>query len=327
MIEQVVTVFGASGFLGRNAVRALAKGGFGYRIRACSRNPNAAAYLWPMGHVGQIQPLRCDVRNADDVARAVANSDAVVNLVGILYPAGGQTYEAMHVDAARIIGRATREAGIGTLVHISTPGIRPDSESEYSRTKAEGELALREEFPDATILRSSLVFGPDDNFFNKFASLSRFTPALPLIGGGHTRFQPMFVGDVAKAIVKCVDDASTRGRSYELGGPTVYTMKEMLQIILRETCRKRLLIPIPFWLATLQSYVLQFLPGTLLTPDQVTFLKGENVVSPDALTLADLGIAPDSLEAVLPSYLWRFRPKGQFENSSRERVAGTPAVR
>jgi NADH dehydrogenase len=327
MIEQIVTVFGASGFLGRNAVRGLGKGGFGYRIRAASRNPNVANYLSPMGHVGQIQLLRCDVRNADDVARAVANSDAVVNLVGILYPSGGQTYEAMHVDAARSIGRAAREAGIKTVIHISTPGISPESESAYARTKADGEIALREEFPDATILRPSLVFGPDDNFFNKFASLSRFTPALPLIGGGHTRFQPVFVGDVAKAIVKCVDDDSTRGKIYELGGPAIYTFKEMLQTILRETNRSRLLVPIPFWLATLKSYFLQFLPGTLLTPDQVTFLKSENVVSPDALTLADLGIAPDSLEAVLPSYLWRFRPKGQYENSSRERVAGTPAVR
>jgi NADH dehydrogenase len=327
MIDQVVTVFGASGFLGRNAVRALAKGGFGYRLRACSRKPNHAMYLLPMGHVGQIQLLPCDVRNPDDVARAVANSDAVVNLVGILYPSGGQTYETMHIDAARNIGRAAREAGVKTLVHISTPGISPDSESAYARTKAEGEIALREEFPDATILSPSLVFGPDDDFFNKFASLARFTPALPLIGGGHTRFQPVFVGDVARAITKCVDDASTRGKTYELGGPTVYTFKEMLQIILRETCRERLLVPMPFWLATLQSYFLQFLPGTLLTPDHVTFLKTDNVVSPEALNLADLGITPDSMEAVLPSYLWRFRPKGQFENSSRERVAGTPAVR
>lgn len=327
MIEQVVTVFGASGFLGRNAVRTLAKGGFGYRIRACSRNPNAANYLLPMGHVGQIQLLHCDVRNPDDVARAVANSDAVVNLVGILYPAGGQTYEAMHVDATRSVGRAAREAGIETLIHISTPGISPESESDYSRTKALGEITLREEFPEATILRPSLVFGPDDNFFNKFASLARFTPALPLIGGGHTRFQPVFVGDVAKAIVKCVDDPSTRGKTYELGGPIVLTFKEMLQTILGETNRSRLLVPIPFWLATLKSYFLQFLPGTLLTPDQVTFLKGDNVVSPDALTFADLGVTPDSMEVVLPSYLWRFRKKGQFENSSRERVAGTPAVR
>jgi NADH dehydrogenase len=327
MIEQVVTVFGASGFLGRHAVRALAKGGFGYRIRACSRHPNAATYLQPMGHVGQIQLLRTDVLNAHEVARAVANSAAVVNLVGILYPSGGQSFHAVHVDAPTLIARAAREAGVPTLIHISTPGISRDSESAYARTKAEGEIALRREFPEATILRPSLVFGPEDKFFNKFANLARFMPALPLIGGGHTRFQPVSVSDVAAAIAACVDDAHTRGKTFELGGPNVYSFKEMLQLILRETGRRRLLLPLPFGLARLAGFGLQFLPGRLLTPDQVTFLKGENVVAPDALTLQDLGIQPESLEAVLPSYLWRFRKKGQFENSATERAIGTPAVR
>jgi len=327
MLNQIVTVFGGSGFLGRNAVRALAKGGFGYRLRVVSRRPNSANYLLPMGHVGQIQVMRADARDPDAVARAIAGADAVVNLVGILYPHGGQTFESAHIDAARNVAHAARAAGVSTLVHISTPGVSPDSPSAYSRTKAEGEIVLREEFPGATILRPSLVFGPDDDFFNKFASLARFTPVLPLIGGGHTRFQPVFAGDVGAAIAKCVDDPSTRGKTYELGGPAVYTFKEMLEIILRESHRSRLLVPVPFWLATLKSYFLQFLPGTLLTPDQVTFLKGENVVAAGALTFADLGITPDSLEAVLPSYLWRFRPKGQYENSAAERVEGHPAVR
>jgi uncharacterized protein YbjT (DUF2867 family) len=328
MIDQVVTVFGASGFLGRHTVRALAKGGFGYRVRAVSRNPNAAPYLIPMGHVGQIQLLRANVRNPDEVARAVENSVAVVNLVGILNPAGGgQSFHAIHRDAAETIAKAAREAGVSTLLHISTPGISVESESAYSRSKAEGEIALRREFTDATILRPSLVFGPEDDFFKKFANLARFLPALPLIGGGHTKFQPVFVGDVADAIVKCIEDPSTRGKTYELGGPTVYSFREMLQVILHTTARRRLLLPIPFALANLQAAFLQFLPGKLLTPDQVTFLKTDNVVAPDALTLRDLGIEPDSMEAVLPSYLWRFRKKGQFENSAAERVSGRPAVR
>jgi NADH dehydrogenase len=280
-----------------------------------------------MGHVGQIQLRRSNVLNADDVARAVAGSTAVVNLVGILYPSGGQGFHAVHADAPAIIARAAREAGVPTLIHISTPGISPDSESAYARTKAEGEIALLGEFPQATILRPSLVFGPEDKFFNKFANLARFAPALPLIGGGRTRFQPVSVSDVAAAITTCVDDASTRGKTFELGGPNVYSFREMLHIILRETGRRRLLIPLPFGLATLAGFGLQFLPGRLLTPDQVTFLKGENVVAPDALTLQDLGIEPESLEAVLPSYLWRFRKKGQFENSATERAIGTPAVR
>jgi NADH dehydrogenase len=280
-----------------------------------------------MGHVGQIQLRRTNVLNADDVARAVAGSTAVVNLVGILYPAGGQSFEAVHVDAPTLIARAARDAGVPTLIHISTPGIGPQSESAYARTKAEGELALRREFPGATILRPSLVFGPEDKFFNKFANLARFLPALPLIGGGHTRFQPVFVGDVAKAITACVDDPSTRSKTFELGGPNVYSFREMLQIVLRETGRRRLLLPLPFSLARLASFGLQFLPGRLLTPDQVTFLKGENVVAPDTLTLQDFGIQPESLEAVLPSYLWRFRKKGQFENSAYERAIGTPAIR
>lgn len=327
MIDRIVTVFGGSGFLGRHAVWAIAKGGAGPRIRVPSRRPNLANYLLPAGHVGQIQLMRANVTEQDDVARAVEGADAVVNLVGILNPGGGQSFEAVHVDAARTIARASREAGAGSLVHISTPGISTESESVYSRSKAEGEIALRAEFPQATILRPSLVFGPEDDFFNKFAGLARFLPALPLIGGGHTRFQPIYVGDVADAIVRCLDDPSTRGKTYELGGPSVYSFRQMLEIILRETGRKRLLIPLPFGIARLQAFFLQLLPGKLLTPDQVTFLKTDNVVAPDALTLADLGIAPDSMEAILPTYLWRFRRKGQYEDAAYERVTGSPAAR
>jgi NADH dehydrogenase len=324
MRNEIVTVFGASGLIGRHTVEALARAG--YRVRACVRYPNVAHYLPPMGSVGQIQVMKCNVLDADAVNRAVTGASAVINLVGILYPAGGQSYEAIHVDAPRTIGRTAKAAAIETVVHITTTGISTESESVYSRTKAEGENALREEFPQATLVKPSIVFGPEDNFFNKFAGLARLAPFLPLIGGGHTKFQPVFVGDVADAIVKCVGDPATHGKTFELGGPAIYSFKEMLQTILRETGRSRVLIPIPFWLASIQGFVLQFLPGTLLTPDQVTFLKTDNVVSPGALTFKDLGIQPDSLEAVLPSYLWRFRPKGQYENSASERAVGVPEI-
>jgi NADH dehydrogenase len=271
--------------------------------------------------------MKCNVLDEDAVARAVQGADAVINLVGILYPAGGQNYEDIHVDAPQTIARAAKAAAVETLVHVTTMGISLDSESNYSRTKAEGEIAVRQIFADATLIKPSIVFGPEDNFFNKFAGLARLLPVLPLVGGGHTKFQPVFVGDVANAIVKCVEDTDTRGKTFELGGPVVYSFKEMLQAILRATGRSRLLIPLPFWLASFQGFFLQFLPGKLLTPDQVTFLKTDNVVAHGVLTLKDLGIQPDSLETVLPSYLWRFRPKGQYENSASERAIGAPEIR
>jgi uncharacterized protein YbjT (DUF2867 family) len=316
MNNTIVTVFGGSGFLGRHAVQALARAG--YRVRVAVRYQHLANYLIPAGNVGQIQIVKTNVLDEAQVAAALAGADVAVNLVGILYPAGGQSYEGVHAQAPGIIGKCAKAAGVETVVHISTVGISTESESVYSRTKAEGEDALGREFPDATILRPSLVFGPEDNFFNKFASLARFAPALPLIGGGHTKFQPVFVGDVAAAIRKCVEDSSTRGKTYELGGPAVYSFKEMLQIVLRESGRRRLLVPVPYWLANIKAFFLQFLPGTLLTPDQVTFLKTDNVVAPGALTLADLGIVADSMEAILPSYLWRFRREGQYQGPLSE---------
>ncbi|HTQ13690.1 MAG TPA: complex I NDUFA9 subunit family protein [Rhizomicrobium sp.] len=323
MKKPLVVIFGGSGFLGRDTVRAFANAG--WRIKVGVRHPNLAHYLPPMGTVGQILVMKTDARDADAVAAAVKGADAVVNLVGILNPGGGQNYHEAHVEVPRNIGRAAKAAGVGTVIHVTTMGIGPDSESAYARSKAEGEIALRAEFPEATLIKPSLVFGPEDGFFNKFANLARFTPVLPLIGGGNTKFQPVFVGDVAQAILKCATDPATRGGAYELGGPNVYTFKQMLEIILRESGRRRILVPIPFWAATIKSWFLQFLPGKLLTPDQVKFLRTDNVVAPGARTLADLGIAPDSLEAVLPSYLWRFRPKGQYDEVVREKVSASPA--
>jgi uncharacterized protein YbjT (DUF2867 family) len=316
MNKPLVTVFGGSGFVGRNAVRALAKAG--YRIRVAVRKPYNANYLPPMGTVGQIQLLKCDINDSDQIAAALRGASIVINLTGLLSQRGAQSFQAIHVDAARAIAEAARNARVGTLVHMSAIGADVDAKSKYAATKGEGERAVREAFPDAAILRPSLVFGPEDKFFNKFASLARFLPALPLIGGGHTKFQPVFVGDVASAILRCVEDNASHGKTYELGGPTVYSFKELMQIVLRETGRRRLLVPMPFFLASIKAFFLQMpamiLPiDPLLTMDQVTLLKSDNVVSAGASGMSDLGITPDSLEAVLPSYLWRFRAKGQFE--------------
>jgi len=311
MTKPLAVVFGGSGFLGRHTVRALAKAG--YRVRVPTRRPNLAPHLVPMGQVGQIQLFKCNVLDADQVAAAVTQADVVVNLVGILAPGGGQGFEDVHADAAETIAKAARAAGATALVHVSAIGADPESAAKYARTKAEGEARVREAFPDATILRPSIVFGPEDSFFNRFAALARLLPALPLIGGGHTKFQPVFVGDVAAAIRTCIGNAAARGKTYELGGPTVYSFKELMQFLLRAIGRNRLLVPVPFPLASIKAAFLGILPKPLLTMDQVKMLKVDNVVAPGALTLADLGIAPDSIEAIVPSYLWRFRAKGQYE--------------
>jgi uncharacterized protein YbjT (DUF2867 family) len=313
-------VFGASGFVGRHTVRALAKEG--WRIRAVVRKPNLANYLLPSGQVGQIQLVKGNVASNDDVAQAVEGAGAVANLVGVLYGRGAQGFDSIHVEAARRIGRAARKAGVETLVHLSALGADKNALSAYARSKAEGEHDLSMEYPAATILRPSVVFGPEDRFFNKFASLARFTPALPLIGGGHTKFQPVYVGDVAAAIVRVVNDSASRGRTYELGGPKVITFKELLQFILGETGRKRLLVPWPFFLASINGFFLQMPSAILpippiLTVDQVRLLRSDNVVRGGLPGFADLGITPQAIEAVVPGYLWRFHPKGQFKDAAK----------
>ena len=320
-MTSLVTVFGGSGFLGRHTVRALAKAG--YRIRVGVRRPNLGNFLPPMGSVGQIQVAKINADDPVHVEAAVRGAEAVVNLVGILHPSGHQTFESVHVDAAATMAKAAKAAGAQKFVQVSSLSSNEDWGSEYARTKAVGEARVREEFPEASILRPSIVFGPEDNFFNRFAGLARMLPALPLIGGGHTKFQPVYVSDVAAAIRKCVEDPATRGRTYELGGPSVYTFKELMEIVLRQTCRKRVLVPIPFPLAMLKAAFLQLLPNPLLTRDQVRLLKHDNVVSEGALTFADLGIQPDSLEAVLPGYLWRYRAEGQFEEQVREKYVAS----
>jgi uncharacterized protein YbjT (DUF2867 family) len=321
MNTSLVTVFGGTGFVGRHTVRALAKAG--HRIRVAVRYPNDGFFLRPMGAVGQIALIKCNVREADQVVAAVHGADAVINLAGILVQRGEQSFEAVHVEAAESVAQAAQAAGVRTLVHVSAIGADKDAASRYAASKGEGELRVRAAFPGAAILRPSLVFGPEDEFFNRFAALARLLPALPLIGGGHSKFQPVFVGDVAAAIARCAGDPNLGRKTYELGGPAVYSFKELMEIVLRETGRRRLLLPVPFALASLQAMILQFLPGALLTPDQVTLLKSDTVVT-GTDTLASLGIVPTSVEAEVPAYLWRFRAKGQYEDLVREKVSGEP---
>lgn len=323
MQNDLVTVFGASGFVGRHAVRALAKEG--YRIRAICRKPNLANFLLPAGQVGQIQIVKGNINNDEDVVRAVTGAAAVVNATGVLYGHGRQGFESINADAPGRIARAAFAAGVTTLVHVSALGADTEADSGYSRSKGLGERAMREAFPRVTILRPSLVFGPEDSFFNQFAGLARYLPALPLIGGGHTRFQPVYVADLANAILRSVSDARTAGRTYQLGGPSVYSFRQLIEFILKETGRKRLLLPLPSFLASIQAFFLE-LPSfilplkPLLTMDQVRLLKIDNVVQPGAFTLDDLGITPASVEAIVPGYLWRFHPKGQFGDRVREQA-------
>ena len=316
MESRQVTIFGGSGFLGRYAVRALAKKG--WRIKIACRHPNRAFFLRPLGQVGQIGFLKCDIAEAEAVGHALKGSEAAINLAGILYPRG-QAFESVHAAGAQNIAEAATRQGLQALVHVSAIGADSESDSQYAATKGEGEERVRAAFPAAAILRPSLIFGPEDQFFNRFASLARFLPALPLIGGGHTRFQPVFVGDVAQAVAAALEAPDAQSRTYELGGPTIYTFKELMQIMLGEIERKRLLAPLPFGLATLSAFFLQLAPTPLITPDQVKLLRQDNVVSPAARTIAELGIAPTTVEAEVPTYLWRFRPKGEYSAMAARR--------
>lgn len=307
------TVFGGSGFLGRYVVRRLAADGV--RIRAAVRDPEAANFLKPMGDVGQVVPVQVNVRHDGSVRRAVEGADAVINLVGLLYQAGPQRFDAVHVGGARAIATAAAEAGVSRLVHVSAIGADADADSAYARTKAQGEAAVRAAFPDAAIVRPSVVFGPEDGFFNLFGWLATILPALPLVGGGKTRFQPVYVGDVAEAIARILADNATRGTTFEFGGPSAYSFRELLEYILRETGRKRLLLPVPFGLAKLEAFFLQLAPKPLLTMDQVELLKTDNVPSGQHPGLTDLGVQPHSLEAIVPSYLHRYRRGGRLQPS------------
>jgi NADH dehydrogenase len=316
--ETLVTVFGGSGFLGRNVVRALAKRDF--RIRVAVRRPELAGHLQPLGRVGQIHAVQANLRYPASVEAAMRDSHVAINLVGILTASGAQSFDAVQAKGAQTVAQAAAAAG-ARMVHVSAIGADENSLSAYARSKAAGEKAVLAAAPSATILRPSVVFGPEDQFTNRFAGLARMSPMLPLIGGGLTKMQPVYVGDVATAVAEAVDGKAKPGATYELGGPEVLTMREIMEVILAITERNRMLVSLPFGLAKLQAQFLQFAPGPLkLTPDQVELLRSDNVVSDAAkaasLTLEGLGIAPDSMEAVAPQYLWRFRAAGQFQRNS-----------
>ncbi|MGJ5009482.1 complex I NDUFA9 subunit family protein [Bradyrhizobium oligotrophicum] len=317
-LDTLVTVFGGSGFVGRNVVRALAKRD--YRIRVAVRRPELAGHLQPLGRVGQIHAVQANLRYPDSVASALRDSHVAINLVGILTESGAQTFEAVQAEGAATVAKAAAAAG-ARMVHVSAIGADAESASAYARAKAAGEAAVLAAVPEAVIMRPSVVFGPEDQFTNRFAGLARISPFLPLIGGGETKMQPVYVGDVATAVADAVDGKAQPGATYELGGPEVLSFREILKIILEITDRDRALLPVPFGLAKLKATFLQFAPGPLkLTPDQVELLRHDNVVSEAAkaagLTFQGLGITPDSLEAVAPQYLWRFRPAGQFQRKN-----------
>jgi len=311
----LITIYGGSGFIGRHVVRALAK--TGARMRIAVRRPDLAGHLQPLGGVGQINAVQANVRFPDSLKPAADGADAVINLVGILSSSGRQTFKAVQDEGARHVAEAARAAGAKAFVQLSAIGADAASASIYARTKAAGEQAVKAVLPQAVILRPLVVFGPEDEFFNRFAALARLSPALPLIGGGHTRFQPVFVGDVAKAVLASLTGRAGAGAPYELGGPEIMTMREVMERVLAYSMRKRWLVPLPFWLAKLQGAVLQVLPNPPLTLDQVRLLETDNVVSADAIadgrTLEGLGIEdPVVVEAVVPDYLEQYRPRGQF---------------
>jgi NADH dehydrogenase len=317
-IDTLVTVFGGSGFIGRHTIRALAKRDF--RIRVAVRRPDLAGHLQPLGRVGQIMPVQANLRYPDSVAAAARDAQVVVNLVGILAESGAQSFNAVQAEGAATVAKAAAAEG-ARLVHMSAIGADENSESGYARSKAAGEKATFAAVSSATVFRPSVVFGPEDQFTNRFAALARALPVLPLIGGGETKLQPVYVGDVATAIADAVEGKARPGVAYELGGPEELTLRQVQEYVLKTIERTRLLAPLPFSLAKLQAMFLQFAPGPLkLTPDQVELLRSDNIVSQAAkdagLTLQGLGIAPVSLEKIAPSWLWRFRRTGQFRTKA-----------
>ena len=313
--DEIITVFGGSGFVGRHVVRALAKAG--YRVRVATRRPHLAQDLRVMGVVGQVQLVQANLRVPASVERALEGATGVVNLVGVLNESGRQTFSRLHALGAKTIAEASAAMGISRMVQVSAIGASATSLSRYARSKAEGEASVLAALPEATILRPSIVFGTEDSFFNRFAAMARFVPALPLFGGGKSRFQPVFAGDVGKAVLAAFERDDARGQTYELGGPGVYTYEALMRLILEAIDRKRLLLPLPWAIgkviATVSELVgaLPLMP-VVITRDQLIQLQSDNVVADDAKTLADLGIHGETVEAIVPSYLERYRHHGQF---------------
>ena len=328
MRREVVTIFGGAGFIGRHLVRRLAARG--WMVRVAGRDPERALYLKPLGDVGQIVPWAADVTDSDSVAVALKGATAAVNLAGILFERGRRTFAGVHADGADAVARAAAAQGVGRLVHLSALGADANSDSAYARSKAEGEARVRAAFPRAAIFRPSVVFGPEDGFFNRFASLARFLPVLPVIGAptlpslrrsegalpfvldffgaGGPKLQPVYVGDVADAIVAALERNDAQGQTFEIAGPRVYSFKEIMELTMAASGRRRLLAPMPYWLAGIEALFLQWLPKPLLTPDQVTLLMADNVAEGKLPGLKDLAVAPTPAEVIVPGYLARFRP-------------------
>lgn len=324
--RRIITVFGASGFIGRHLVRRLAKNG--WVVRAACRDPEKAHFLRTMGDVGQVMPWGCDITDPKSVRVALDGAEAAVNLVGILYESGSATFQRIHADSAKLVAETAASLGINRFVQMSALGADKNSASEYARTKAMGEDAVKAALPSARIVRPSVVFGPEDNFFNTFAGICRISPFLPVfgapafpevragngkpfginfLGDGGPKFQPVYVGDVADAMVACLNTDATAGMTFELAGPTVYSFADLMRLVLKTTSRKRMLMPVPFWVAEFKAFFLEKLPKPLITRDQIYLMQSDNVASGTQPGLADLGVAATPAEAILPTYLRRYR--------------------
>ena len=315
-MPKLVTIYGGSGFVGRHVAQRMAKEG--WLVRVAVRRPNEAMFVKPYGAVGQVEPVLCNIRDDASVAAAMAGADAVVNCVGVLGEHRKNTFDAVQAEGAGRIARLASEVGVETMVHVSAIGADADSKSGYAKSKAEGEAAVLSYMPHAMILRPSVIFGADDGFFNRFASMSRLGPVLPVVGA-ESKFQPVYVDDVAKAAVMGVKGEASG--VYELGGPDVETLRDLMKVMLKVVHRRRLILNVPFWIAGLmgfgfdmvQSVLMGLIENKVLTRDQVKMLRQDNVVSSGAKGFVDLGITPTNMGAILPDYLWRFRPSGQYD--------------
>ena len=308
--QKIIAIFGAGGFLGKHLMRELTK--LDYRVKVATRNPYLKGYLKPLGSPGQIELFKTNIFDQESVKQVLKNCDLAINLVGILYETRKQKFNQIHSQFPHLLSNLCNELGTKNLIHVSALGVRERHTSQYMQSKLQGEKNIQDNFKPSVILRPSVVFGPEDKFFNTFASIAQFSPVLPLIGGGKTKFVPIYVGDVAKAVVKTLDLNNSEPEIYELGGPKNYSFKELMEILLIEIKKKRFLIPIPFGMAKFQSYFLQMMPNPLLTPDQVEMLKYNNIVSGKYPTLKNLGISGKTIQSILPKYIYRFRTGGQF---------------
>ena len=305
-----IAIFGGGGFIGRHLMRELTK--LDYRIKVATRNPYLKGYLKPQGNAGQIEIMKVNIFNSEEVKGVLNNCDFAINLVGILYETRKQKFHKIHTEFPHLLSNLCNEMGIKNLIHVSSLGVKEKHTSKYIQSKLLGEKSIQEIFKGSVILRPSLCFGPEDKFFNTFASIAQFSPVLPLIGGGKTKFAPIYVGDIAKAIVKALELNNSEPRIYELGGPENYSFKELMKILLTEIKKKRYLMTIPFGIAKLESYFFEMLPNPLLTRDQVELLKYDNIVSGNYPSLKDLNIKGETIQNILPKYIYRFRSGGQF---------------